>query len=110
MPYRPHSRVRVDPEAPVGASVCMRCGKWWNRPELSWQYDWNGLELVNTGLLVCPECLDQPSPSRRSVVLPPDPAPVYNVRSEPFAIDFVSQVTLGRGLLYATGYMRVTLT
>jgi hypothetical protein len=44
---------------------------------------WAGAGLINTGLLVCPRCLDVPFEQYRVLILPGDPAPVINSRPDP---------------------------
>jgi len=46
--------------------------------------------LINTRILVCPPCYDQPQPQLSPVILSPDPPPIYNARPEPYAIDETS--------------------
>ena len=48
---------------------------------------WSGSQLQNLRLLVCDTCLDVPQQQLRSIVLPPDPLPVFNPRPENFAAD-----------------------
>jgi hypothetical protein len=110
MAYRPHSKVRIDPDAPIGASVCMRCGNLWNRTQLTYQHDWQGPRINNTRILVCPDCKDEYSNAKRTIVLPPDPLPVYNVRVEPFAINRISQWTAGPVTFYVTAGFVARLT
>jgi len=45
------------------------------------------MKLVNLRILVCDVCHDTPAEFLRTVILPPDPAPLYNVRPEPYSID-----------------------
>ena len=42
-----------------------------------------GRFIKRTGFLVCEACNDRPNPTLRPVVLPPDPVPILNPRSEP---------------------------
>jgi hypothetical protein len=80
MAFRPHDRVEVDTSDPRAAARCGRCYCWINHHKLQWQMRWSGMNLVNTGLLVCPRCLDDPNPQERALVLPPDPIPIRNPR------------------------------
>ena len=73
-------RVFADPEAPRAMAICDRCGQLWNKSALRWQFDWAGPKLQSLHLLVCPPCMDEPAEFLRTIVLPPDPEPLYNVR------------------------------
>jgi hypothetical protein len=87
MAWRWHGRAEVDPDYPRAWAICDRCGFNTNLYRLSWQYQWAGFKLVNLRILVCDQCHDTPAEFLRTVVLPPDPAPIYNVRPEPYSID-----------------------
>lgn len=39
---------------------CDRCGFTYRLADLRWQYRFEGQRQVNTGFLVCRECLDEP--------------------------------------------------
>jgi hypothetical protein len=84
---RPHGRAVVDTEHPTPFAVCDRCGFWWNLPDLSFQREWAGPSLINLQREVCPRCVDQPQEQLRTIILPPDPPPVINARTEPFSLD-----------------------
>lgn len=84
---RPHGRVIVSATTPRAQAVCDRCGFWWNHDQLQFQYEWNATSLYNTGALVCRSCLDRPNQQLRTIILPPDPLPVLDARTEPFAKD-----------------------
>lgn len=43
--------------------------------------------MINLRLLVCNKCLDAPTDQLRTIVLPPDPPPVYNARPEAYTLD-----------------------
>ena len=103
MAYRYHGRATVNPDAPSAWATCDRCGLNYNLRALNWQYDWRGATLQNLRLLVCGRCLDEPSPWLRSVVLPPDPAPIFNARPEPYAIDEASGPLWNGAVLYWGG-------
>ena len=94
MAWRPHGRARIDEENPVPIAICDRCGNLWNHNQLAWQYDWMGPKLQNKRVLVCPDCMDDVAMFLKSLVLPADPPPVYNVRREDFFIDSISNWTL----------------
>lgn len=87
MPYRPHGKARVDPESPSAFAICQRCGSLYNRYALNWQYQWQGAKLMNRRLQVCSTCMDKPSAFLRQIIIPADPPPVSQPRTEPYAID-----------------------
>lgn len=71
------SRARVSAKKPEAQAVCMRCGLWYNRVDLNFQFDWRGTSLQNLYILVCDRCLDVPQEQLRVIQLPADPVPVY---------------------------------
>lgn len=76
---------RVDPQNPEGWAQCDRCGFWRNRSDLSWQYEWGGMQLYNKSILVCVDrCYDIPQEQFRTIILPPDPPPIVNARVPDF--------------------------
>jgi len=84
---RPHSRYRVDSNAPRAKAVCDFCGQIWQHDSLVWQYEWNGPRLFNQRRLVCLPCNDRPQQQLRTIVLPPDPLPIMNPRPELYVTD-----------------------
>lgn len=87
MAWRFHGRAHVDPERPSAFGSCDRCGFLYNRRDLSEQHDWAGATLVGQNIRVCDRCLDEPNQQMKTVILPPDPMPVYQPRIEPYNID-----------------------
>ena len=83
----PHGRARVNPRHPEAFAVCDKCGFWYNKVNLRWQYDYRGKGLQNLRFLVCDPCYDNPQPQLKIFIIPPDPLPVMDARIEPFAID-----------------------
>lgn len=82
---RPHGRrAIVAPGSPESFGQCDRCGFWYNRSQLMWQFQWSGTHLYNLGILVCPICIDVPQEQLRTIILPPDPPPVINSRPPNF--------------------------
>lgn len=77
-----HGRSRVNANNPQAQAVCDRCGMWYNHVDLRMQYEWGGLRLVSTGMLVCKGCYDVPNEQLRARNLPPDPIPILNPRPE----------------------------
>lgn len=61
-------------------AICDLCGFLWNHSRLSFQWDYGGAELINLGILVCPDCLDIPFLPRKTILLPADPIPIENPR------------------------------
>ena len=78
-------RARTNAKSPRAFAVCDRCGMWWNRDRLSWQFDWAGAKLINKRLLVCRTCYDEPQQQLRAIIIPADPVPIQNSRTEDFA-------------------------
>ena len=75
-------RARVSSRFPEAIGVCDRCKFRYNLVDLNWQYDWAGPQIINTRLRVCRTCMDEPSPWKRSILIPPDPLPVSDPRPE----------------------------
>ena len=87
MSWRPHGKARVDATWPEAFGTCDRCGDLRNLVDLKWQWQWAGPQMINTRLLVCCKCLDEPTEQLRTIILPPDPPPVYNARPEAYSLD-----------------------
>jgi hypothetical protein len=81
------TRARVDPQDPSAWAECDLCGNLWNRRALTFQYEWAGTHLYNTGSLRCPKCIDVPQEQLRTILLPPDPPPILNARVTNFAFE-----------------------
>jgi len=45
------------------------------------------MQLVRTGFLVHTDFLDIPNEQFRTLIIPPDPDPLFNARPEPYTID-----------------------
>lgn len=82
-------RARTSAKSPRAFAVCMRCGIWYNRDQLNFQYDWRGVAVMNTYLLVCKRCTDVPQEQRRAITLPADPSTVFYPSVEDFTQDEV---------------------
>ena len=85
----------VDTTNPSAWAECSRCGFWYNREDLGWQYEWAGQSLFNTGVLLCltgNKCWDVPQEQFRTIILPPDPPPIINARVPNF--DYEEQTTI----------------
>ena len=80
-------RARTSSRNPRAFGVCDRCGIWYNHHQLKWQFDWAGASLINKRILVCDTCYDTPQNQLRAIILPADPMPVVNPRTEAFEFD-----------------------
>ena len=80
-------RARTSSTRPQAFAVCDRCAVWENRVNLRWQFQWQGTSLQNIRLLVCRRCLDKPQAQLRAIIIPADPVPIQNPRTEPFSDD-----------------------
>lgn len=111
---RPHGRASVSSRDPRAFGICDRCGFLYNHVRLQWQFDYRGAALLNTRILVCNPCLDVPQNQLRNIVIPADPTPIMNARTQDFATastDFFSTADNFRQISSAswTGSL-VTLT
>lgn len=110
-----YGRAYVDPDAPDTIGICDRCANLWHLRDLQFQYEWQGPNYQNTFLRVCPDCMDIPNPNLRTIVLPPDPEPVYNVRVPNFELmernEYVIRAAgLGVSMFQASSSFNVELT
>lgn len=80
-------RARTSARNPQAFAVCDRCALWYNHVNLKWQYDWAGASLINKRILVCDTCYDEPQQQLRSIIIPADPVPIVNPRTEPYTWD-----------------------
>jgi hypothetical protein len=85
-------RARTSASNPQAHAICDRCGFRYNLVNLKWQYDWRGATLMNIRLLVCNDCYDTPQEQLRAIIVPADPVPVANPRTQ----DFVTAETNNR--------------
>jgi len=68
----------------------------YNLDRLRWQYDWRGPRLQNLRLLVCEPCYDTYQQNgQRTILIPPDPVPVFNARPEYYVGDDNPQSAIG---------------
>lgn len=91
---------RVDTQAPEAFQQCDRCGFWYNRSALGWQYEWAGMQLYSTGVLLCMEgnhCYDIPQEQLRTIIIPPDPPPIVNARVPDFDYEEQTSIQLQAG-------------
>jgi hypothetical protein len=87
-------RARTSAKKPQAHAICDRCGARYNFVDLQWQYDFRGPIVQNLRILVCKHCLDIPQEQLRAIVLPVDPEPIINARTQ----DFVTAETNYRTL------------
>lgn len=78
-------RARTSATNPQAHAICDRCGFRYNRVDLNWQYDWRGASLQNIRILVCNTCMDTPQEQLRAIVVPADPVPIDQPRTQDFA-------------------------
>jgi hypothetical protein len=78
---------RVDATSPEAAGVCDLCGIWYPLRELRQQQEWAGEHVFQFNSLRCEKCWDVPFELNRTILLPPDPPPVFNVRVPNFAYE-----------------------
>lgn len=105
MAYRWHPKqAEVDPDNPQAWGTCDRCGFVRNLKDLVWQYSYMGaFQPMNMRILVCPDrCLDELNPQDQAYILPPDPAPIFNARPEPYLLDETSWLVTQDGEIIAT--------
>lgn len=77
MAWHQTGRASVSERAPSAFGTCQRCGFLYNRRDLTWQYQWQGLQLQNIRVLVCRQtCYDTPQPQLKTIIIPPDPIPI----------------------------------
>lgn len=79
---RAHGRARVSTRNPEAFAICDACGFLFNHSDLRWQFDWAGNKLINKRQLVCRRCNDIPQTQLRAIVLPADPVPISNPRTQ----------------------------
>jgi hypothetical protein len=97
-------RAQTSTRNPRAFGVCDRCGIWHNHDRLQWQYQWGGASLYNKRILVCDICLDVPQQQLRAIIVPADPTPIMNPRTEPYAYDETNtRITQGNTVNTQTG-------
>lgn len=90
-----YTHASVDPRSPRALGTCDRCGFVYNHYQLAWQFQWQGPKLQNQRILVCPTCLDEPQENIRTIIVPPDPIPIYNPRPDPHNLELYSSAPPG---------------
>lgn len=89
-----YGRATINPSDPRALGVCDRCGALYNLHQLRFQFQWAGTAMINKQVRVCPTCYDKPSEFLRTIILPPDPPPVWQPRPEPYLVDEVNEIWL----------------
>jgi len=109
-------RATTNASAPRAHAICDRCGFRYNINELRWQHDFRGKTLQNLRILVCETCEDTPQHQLKPRIIPPDPLPIQNARTEPYVYDSLDnrytsvpqQTDFWTGLPIAGGENRIT--
>lgn len=87
-------RARTSATNPQAFAICDRCGFLYNHVDLKWQFDWRGVALQNVRLLVCNPCYDTPQEQLRAIIVPADPTPIMNARTENFVDASTDDLTI----------------
>lgn len=90
---RSATHARVNRNAPEAWGACDRCGFAYNLNRLDYQFEYQGTDLVNLQIRVCPKCMDVPNENLRAITIPPDPRPVADPRPLMTSIGPVPQLT-----------------
>lgn len=90
-------RAVVSATNPRAQAVCDRCGIWTNFYRLRNQVAWRGAALLPTYIFVCDQCWDVPTEQLRALVIPADPLPIVQARTEPFLQDERTTMALAGG-------------
>lgn len=93
-------RARTSSSNPQAHAICDRCGFRYNRVDLNWQYDWRGAALQNVRILVCNTCMDTPQEQLRAIVVPADPVPIDQPRTQDFAQAETNYQTISAPTVY----------
>jgi hypothetical protein len=89
-------RAKTSARDPQGFAVCQRCGIWYNRVDLNFQFDWRGSQIQNLYILVCRKCMDIPQEQLRAITLPADPVPLFYPSVEDFNAAEVDYLTVSQ--------------
>jgi len=66
----------------------------YTQSDLKFQFDWRGVALQNTRMLVCNTCYDTPQEQLRAIVIPADPTPIMNARTQDFVAASTDDLTI----------------
>jgi len=94
---RPHGRASVSSRNPRAFGICDRCGFLYNHEQLQWQFDYAGAGLINKRILVCNPCNDVPQNQLRAIVLPADPTPIQNPRTQDYYAAETTTIAVSQG-------------
>ena len=83
--WHPSGRARVSARSPRALGICQRCEFTYNLVDLRPVVQWAGVKLQTYDILVCSRCWDTPQEQLRTIIIPPDPMPVYNPRPERYS-------------------------
>lgn len=81
----------------------MRCNFIGNLVDFQYQVEWRGTRLMNTNLLVCTPCLDDPQRQLGTLILPPDPVGIANAMPEQYPLDEVGYIMFEQSTPYPNG-------
>jgi hypothetical protein len=90
-------RARTNAANPQAHAICDRCGFRYNWVDLQWQFDWRGATMQNIKILVCKTCIDKPQEQLRAIVVPADPTPIVNARTQDFTAAETNYRTAANG-------------
>lgn len=90
MAWRFHSRAWASITRPEAWGQCDRCNQTWLHRQLRFQKKWQGINLANLFILVCPVCYDKPQENIRTLIIPLDPVPIVNARRENYDMEVPS--------------------
>ncbi len=82
MPWHQNGRARVSARRPEAKAICDACGFMYSLADLRQRVQWAGVKLQTFNMLVCSRCWDTPQEQLRTIIIPPDPLPVFNPRPE----------------------------
>lgn len=97
---RPHGRAEVSSRSPQAFAICDRCGFLYNHSRLQWQFDFAGASLINKRILVCDSCNDTPQNQLRAIIVPADPIPIQNPRTQDYATAETDFITISEATVY----------
>ncbi len=83
--WHPAGRARISAKNPVPRAICDACGFTYSLPDLRPRMQWAGVKLQTFNMLVCRTCWDRPNEQLRTIIIPPDPIPVFNPRPERYS-------------------------
>ena len=85
MSWHHNGRARISARRPEAKAICDSCGFMYSLADLRARQQWAGMKLQTFNMLVCRTCWDVPNQQLRTIILPPDPMPVFNPRPERYS-------------------------